>query len=288
MGEPTSDPELRIAGVSSKEIDMSTDLVVVLFLTAFVHILTTMSYAMWIVGTRTHRIAISFSLFNLIVIMTRTANTFQAPLLAKHVELGILSQSIGADEFSFRLILLVASAATIMGAFLIPTFQRIMVRAVEYFAEIKSVPKLLASGISRSGLSYLLKSLSFPRRENIYQLRQAESVPIRILVMNALAVAVLSVGFLSSLYAAYLNPELRATSANMAAVITGLATVLLFVFVDPYLSMLTDEHVSGSVNTAIFRQRIVFLAGSRFVGTVIAQLLLIPASWFIVNIAAII
>jgi len=267
---------------------MSTNLAIVLALTAFVNILTTMSYAMWIVGTRTHRIAISFSLFNLIVILTRTANTFQAPLLAKHVELGILRQTVGADETGFRLILFVASVATLVGAFFIPTFQRVMVRAVEYFAEVRSVPKLLLGGLSRKGLYYLLNSLSFPRLENIYQLKQARSIPMRILVMNALAVAVLTVGFLSSLYAAYLNPDLRVTSANMAAVITGLATVLLFVFVDPYLSMLTDEHVSGLVSTVVFRQQIVFLAGSRMVGTVIAQLLLIPAAWFIVDIATII
>jgi hypothetical protein len=243
---------------------------------------------MWIVGTRTHRIAISFSLFNLIVILTRTANTFQSPLLAKHVELSILKQSIGADEVGFRLVLLVASVATLIGAFLIPTFQRVMVVAVEYFAKVKSVPKLLLGGLSRRGIYFLIDSLSFPRLENIYQMKQAKSIPIKILVMNALAVAVMTVGFLSSLYAAYLNPDLRVTSSNMAAVITGLATVLLFVFVDPYLSMLTDEHVSGSVSTAAFRQQIVFLAGSRMVGTMIAQLLLIPAAWFIVNIAALI
>jgi len=267
---------------------MSTNLIIVLFLTAFVHMLTTMSYAMWIVGTRTQRIAISFSLFNLIVILTRTSNTFQAPMLAKHVELDIMQPGVGADELSFRLILVVASAATIIGACCIPTFQRFMAKAVEYFAEVKSVPKLLTHGLSGRGLYSLRESLKFPGFENINQLRQAKSVPIMILAMNAFAVAVLSVGFLSSLYAAYLQPELRVTSANLAAVVTGIATVLLFVFVDPYLSMLTDEHVSGLVSTAVFRQRIVFLAGSRLVGTVIAQLLLIPTAWVIVNIAAII
>ena len=99
--------------------------------------------------------------------------------------------------------------------------------------------------------------------------------------MNAIAVSVLSVGFLSSLYAAYLNPDLRVTSSNMAAVITGLATVLLFVFVDPYLSVLTDDHVEGAITTPEFRQRIVLLTGSRLVGTILAQIILIPSAWFI-------
>ncbi len=39
---------------------MPRNLMIVLVLTGFVHILTTMSYAMWIVGTRTQKIAVSF------------------------------------------------------------------------------------------------------------------------------------------------------------------------------------------------------------------------------------
>jgi len=47
----------------------------------------------------------------------------------------------------------------------------------------------------------------------------------------------------SALYAAYLRPELRVTSNQLSAIINGVATVLMFMFIDPYLSMLTDELV---------------------------------------------
>ena len=267
---------------------MPRNLIIVLVLTGFVHILTTMSYAMWIVGTRTQKIAVSFSLFNLIVILTRTFNTFQAPLLAKQVEVNILVPGSGSDELSFRIILAISSLATIGGALLIPTFQRFMARAVEYFAEVKSVPKLLVHGVSRRGFRNLQDALKFPDYKNLIQLTHAKAIPVKILAMNSITVAVLTVGFLSSLYAAYLKPELRVTSSNMAAVVTGVATVLLFVFVDPFLSVMTDEHVDGSISTPIFRQRIVLLAGSRFVGTVLAQIILVPAAWLIVRIAELI
>ena len=49
--------------------------------------------------------------------------------------------------------------------------------------------------------------------------------------------------------------------------------------------MLTDELVEGKVNDPYFRRSIVWLTGSRIVGTVMAQFLLIPAALWIVRVA---
>jgi hypothetical protein len=89
----------------------------------------------------------------------------------------------------------------------------------------------------------------------------------------------------SALYAAYLRPELRVTSNQLSAIINGVATILMFMFIDPYLSMLTDELVEGKVDDPYFRRSIVWLTGSRIVGTVMAQFLLIPAALWIVTVA---
>lgn len=95
----------------------------------------------------------------------------------------------------------------------------------------------------------------------------------------------LTVGVLASLYAGYLNPALRVTASSLSAVITGLATVLLFVFIDPYLSMLTDEVLQGKVDHLSFRRGVSLLVGGRLAGTLLAQLLLVPAAYLVVIIA---
>jgi hypothetical protein len=102
---------------------MATQIIIVLFLTYIINLITTLSYAVRIVGVRTGRIAVSFALFNILVLVSRTANGFQAPLLAKTIEDDI-KLGIPGNEGPFRLIILSCTLATITGAFLIPTFQR--------------------------------------------------------------------------------------------------------------------------------------------------------------------
>jgi len=60
----------------------------------------------------------------------------------------------------------------------------------------------------------------------------------------------------------------------------------MFGFVDPYLSVLTDDVAGGRLDEPYFRRSIVWLAGGRVVGTVLAQLLLVPAAVLISFVAA--
>jgi hypothetical protein len=106
------------------------------------------------------------------------------------------------------------------------------------------------------------------------------------LVYNAVASSLLTVGVFASLYAGYLRPDLRVTANNLSPVVNAVSTILLFVFIDPYLSLLTDDVVAGRASEAHFRRCIVMLGGSRLLGTVIAQLLLIPAARLIAAVAA--
>ncbi len=62
---------------------MSTQIIIVLILTFVIYVISTLAYSVRIVGVRTGRIAISFAVFNVFALLSRTANTIQAPLLAK-------------------------------------------------------------------------------------------------------------------------------------------------------------------------------------------------------------
>ena len=104
---------------------MTTQIVIVIILTFVINFITTLSYSVRIVGIRTGRIAISFALFNILVLVSRTANGFQAPLLAKTVENDI-KHGIFSNNITFRLIIFSCTLATIFGALLIPTFQRVL------------------------------------------------------------------------------------------------------------------------------------------------------------------
>lgn len=93
---------------------------------------------------------------------------------------------------------------------------------------------------------------------------------------------------MSSLYAGCINPELRTTCSTLASVINGVATILMFIFIDPYISMLTDDVIRGECDELQFTRCIIFIVAGLILGTILAQFILVPASKVIVYIAKII
>jgi hypothetical protein len=106
-----------------------------------------------------------------------------------------------------------------------------------------------------------------------------------VIVLNVAAVALWTIGVFASLYAGYLNPELRVTSSTLSSVVNGMATIMMFVFIDPHMSVMTDDVVEGKTSEPQFRKAIVWLVGSRVAGTLLAQVLLVPGAMAIVFVA---
>ena len=266
---------------------MTTQVIIVLILTFIINLITTLSYSVRIVGIRTGRIAISFALFNILVLVSRTANGFQAPLLAKTVENNI-KNGIFNDEITFRAIILSCTVATFIGAVLIPTFQRILSKAVINFSTHKSIPKLIVYGFSKTGILYFKDNLAIPAKENITQISTETQFPWKIFIINVLAVAITTIGVLSAVYASYLNPDYRTTASNLSAFINGFATILMFVIIDPHLSAMTDDVMLGKCSETTFRKYIVYMTIARLLGTIVAQLIFTPAAQFLAWLATII
>jgi hypothetical protein len=103
--------------------------------------------------------------------------------------------------------------------------------------------------------------------------------------LNVVAAALWTVGVFAALYAGYLNPQVRVTSSTLSSFVNGFATILMFVIIDPQLSVMTDDVVEGRLSEPGFRRAIVWLVGSRVAGTMVAQLLLLPAATLIVFVA---
>ena len=256
---------------------MTTQIIIVLLLTFVINLITTLSYSVRIVGIRTGRIAISFALFNILVLVSRTANGFQAPLLAKTVETDI-KHGIFDNLLTFRLIIFSCSIATIIGAFLIPTFQRVLSKAVINFSVHKSMGRLILHGFSKGGILYFKDNMTLPARENVTQIKFNSEFPWRIFILNIFAVAILTIGVLSAVYASYINPDYRSTASNLSAFINGFATILMFAFIDPNLSAMTDDVTLGKCSETTFRKYIVYMTFARLIGTVVAQIIFLPSA----------
>jgi hypothetical protein len=264
---------------------MDGQLFLIFALTFLIHLIGTLAYSVRIAGTQTGRIAVSFALFNILMLVSRTSNSFQAPLLAKRIEVSLRRGIAGGVVADFRWLIAAATLATIVGAVLIPTFQRIFGRAVQAFSEHRSVPRLFLLGLSPAGLALLRDTWRLPAAGNLTRLADAPRLPGGMVLSNIVATAVWTVGVFASLYAGSLNPELRVTSSNLSSIINGVATILMFGLIDPYLSVMTDDVAEGRISDGTFRRSIVWLIGGRLAGTMLAQLLLVPAALAIVYVA---
>lgn len=257
---------------------MTTQVIIVLILSFIISVIATLAYAVRIVGVRTRRIAVSFAVFNVFALISRTAGTIQGPLLSKTIENKIKQGTAGSMLGTFRWILLVQTVATIIGALLMPTFIRVFSKAVEAFSTHRSIPKLLLHGFSKSGIEQFKKSITKPQKDNFKQLKNFRKLPKKVIILNLIAFSISTVGVLASLYAGCLNPEFRNTCGTLSSVINGMATLLMFIFVDPFVSMLTDDVIRGECSQLEFDRCIIFIVGALIAGTILAQLLLVPAA----------
>ena len=263
---------------------MDIQLVGLCFLTFTIHFLGAMAYASRIAGVRTRSIAASWAIYNILQLVSRAANSLQEPFIGKRIETHLDPRWGDRLLSDFRWILLSAALAAIVAAILMPTAQRLFTLAVTDFRSHKSLFKLFSGGFISSRRASE-RFWAFPSKNNIFALTRIHVVPARIIVLNIVTHALFTVGVLATLYAGYLQPSYRVTAVALSPVINSIATLSLFLFIDPYLSILTDDTVDGRLRQEDFRQAIVVLTASRIVGAFFAQILLVPSAMLIVIIA---
>jgi hypothetical protein len=257
---------------------MNTQLILICLLTAIINLIGALAYAARIAGVRTGRIAISFALFNLLVLISRMANSFLGPFLAKRIEVRLADGTGGALVSEFRLVLASASLAVLLGILLVPTAQRLFARAIDWFQHNRSTARLVLRSASPAGLAAIREAIAIPKAGRLKAIRRPQAISWGVLAGNLLAQALLTVGVLASLYAGYLNPEFRVTASQLSSVVNGFATILLFALIDPQLSVLTDDVVEGRLDAAEFRRAIIWVSFSRLAGTLLAQAVFLPAA----------
>lgn len=257
---------------------MDAQLAAILTLTVVINLIGTLAYAARIAGVRTRRIAMSFALFNALVLVSRLSNGFLGPLIANRVEQALVGGGGDALLGDFRLFIFASTVGVIVGIALVPSTQRMFARVISGMQAKRSLAELALRSVTPAGLRTLRETVTIPSVASLRTYARPAEVSWGILAANCLAQAILVVGVLASIYAGYLVPEYRVTASQLSALINGFATILLFLVIDPQLSLLTDDVIDGKTTETAYRRSIVWISGSRLVGTLLAQALFIPAA----------
>ena len=281
-------------------------LLAVVVLTAIIHLINTLIYAVRPAGVITRRLATAYSLFNVIFLVAQTANMLQAPLLGSIIDLavgrGVEAAGSGVNllntpvyqqellilDYQFRTIILGATVGTLIGALFIPMFITFFVKGIDVFGEVKSIPKMLGMMIfSPRKIARMAKSaVRIPNRQFFKQaLSEKVTIPKKFLILNIFITGIFTTSVLSSLYACALYPEFRTTASMLSGIINGIATILFATVVDPTAAGLTDQALRGERPAADIKQMSFYLALTRFLGTILAQLFFVPAAWIIKYVA---
>lgn len=256
---------------------MTNNLIVVCVLTLIIHTAETLSYSVRYAGVKLNKIVIALSLTGIIVLVSRMANMIQGPMTAKFVDHAKVHLDFPLLNY-FRIILLASSLGTLIAIALFPTFVGLFGRIISKLEIEGSIPKLLTS-VTIGQLKNTRKYIKKPK----LKLRNFRylGIPKRFIILNVFVTAFYTVGVLASLYAGKIIPELSVTASQASGLINGLATIILTVFIDPQLGIITHKATESVEYRNQLGKIYVVLMGSRFIGTLLAQLFIEPGAYLI-------
>jgi hypothetical protein len=254
-------------------------LILICVLTLIIHAAETLGYAVRLAGVRSGKLAVALSLTGIIVLVSRTSNMAQATFTGGLIDTA-KAQAGEPLQSQFHWIIASASMGTIVSILLFPTMVFVFMRLVAYLEITGSIPALVKESVTIDKLKRVKRNMRLPRWEMLMRLRIG-GIPKRLLLMNTVVTGIYTVGVLSSLYASYLAPQHAGAASQSSGLINGIATILLTVFIDPQVALLSDKAMSGKVKPSEINKMFGLLMLSRLAGTLLAQFLFLPGAAFI-------
>lgn len=244
-------------------------------LTALINVVDTLSYSVRLSSVRSGNFALSLSLFNLIVLLSRTANTLQGPLLG-----GLMDYSIKSGYnpiLEVRQVIFATTLGTLLGIFFIPTFLKFFSKAIKRLEITGSIPDLVVQSLNIGNIRRMAKNTVKPSKRMISGLGFS-NIPKKLLLLNMLITGIYTIGVLSAYYATIFIPENRLAASASSGIINGVASVLLTIFIDPKAALITDEVYRGKREYKDVKALVVMLIVTKLLGTILGQVLIIPAA----------
>ena len=257
----------------------------VVIISLFLLIITmveTLAYSTRISGARVKLIATALSLFSTLVIVSRFSTMIQQPLTAKLIAKAPDVNKLSFIEDQYRILIGVTSLGVLLGILLFPTFITIFSRAIIQLSnERGSLISVFFKYMNIKGIKKIMLCFRVPKWSFIRGIT-LKTIPKRLFIINIIVSTVYTIGILSSLYATMLVPEDSAPTALMSSgIINGVATILLTMFIDPKASVLADRVMKNQCDYVFLKSYSLTMIGSKFLGTIVAQLLFIPAAYYV-------
>lgn len=258
----------------------------VIIISLFVLIITmieTLAYTTRISGAKVKLIATALSLFSTLAIVSRFSTMIEQPLTGKLIaEAPDGLNKLHFIEEQYRILIGVTSIGVLFGILLFPTFIQIFSRAIIQLSNQRgSIMALFVNQFNRNGIRKAFMCFRLPRFTYLKGMT-LKTIPKRLFVINVIITAVFTIGVLSSIYASMLVPKgYEQATLLSSGIINGIATILLTLFIDPKVSFLADQVMKKQSDYIYLKSYSLTMVTSKFMGTILAQLLFIPAAYYV-------
>ncbi|HME82024.1 MAG TPA: DUF2837 family protein [Candidatus Eremiobacteraceae bacterium] len=227
-------------------------------------------------GVRTKRVATGLTLFNLFGTTGRFLNLFYLPLIGSLADKAGALHDPGQFDHDMRWVMGAATIGIVIGGALVPWAARTLARGIASFERRGSLLHALFQLARPSVLMSVLRDFELP---TLSMLRYSpRNLPKGFLVWNIVVMAFWVAGPLAAYYAGVLEPDYRLTAASLSGLITGISTLTLTYIVDPTSALLTDQAAHQMRPESDIKAMILYLVLTALIGTLVAQLLLVPAA----------
>lgn len=272
---------IELATLCLNRNDISGSLVILVIFATIVTLKASTTVAARIAAVMTLRVATAIAIYNFFFLITRIAQQIYAPIIGSLVDVAVKNKAFSTLDGQIRWIIFGSTIGAALGWLLMPTFIEIYRKAINGMERFGSLPKLLLITIfSISSWKKVIECFRVPSLLGVH-FRDVKDIPRNFLIGNVIVIAIHTVGLMASTYASALYPEFARTSTLLSSVVNGVATIVLSIVVDPISALLTDEAVAGKRPIEHVKTMAVFLACGTVLGTIISQIIFLPAAQFI-------
>jgi hypothetical protein len=247
--------------------------------TFIIHLSETLTYSLRLAGVRLGKLAVALSLSGIILLISRTANMVQAPLTGKIIDFAKHNADYNLI-YHLRMIIAASTVGTLVALYLFPSAVLLSSRVISHLEVAGSIPQLIRSSVSFQKINNARTYLRLPKLSMLSRLRIG-GIPKRLVILNCLVTAIYTIGVLAALLASTYTTQYAIAASQSSGLINGIATILLTILIDPQIGLITDKVLRGEKEISTLNKIFGLFMISRLMGTVLAQLLLVPAAHWI-------
>ncbi|MCA9776778.1 MAG: DUF2837 family protein [Candidatus Eremiobacteraeota bacterium] len=252
-------------------------LVFISLIAGVVALATSLNIAARPAAVKTAKVMLAFTMANFFFMLTRFANLFYAPLMAKFVDTAASTGNTGLLAGQLRWVILGSALGGLASWICLNTFIEIYRRGIICIEHRQSLARALLRLAHPRAWKVLLGAVRKPSNLGV-KLFKLEGIPVGFLLANVFATAVWTVGVMAALLVSAELPGMEQTAVLLSGLVNAFAAIAFSVWVDPKAAVITDQAIRGERPQKHVDITAVHLSMGNFLGGLLGLMMLNPAA----------